>query len=274
MTTAGAWLALAGALALTATPVLAQGSRPEVVPGGVVRWSAQGTTSCSLGGRIWAPLGDTCYFPVDLLATGTLDLGRTLGARDETITVKVGRYPYPEQRLEVPDRMVDLSPADQARVARENARIAPLWEREGVPGFSLPLQPPLPPGFKGDRFGSRRVFNNQPRSPHNGIDYKAPAETPVTAPADGTVVLAEEHFFAGNSVFVDHGGGLVSMVFHLARIEVGVGQRVQRGAVIGHVGSSGRATGPHLHFGVRWHGARIDPSLLLGPPENLPALGP
>jgi murein DD-endopeptidase MepM/ murein hydrolase activator NlpD len=170
--------------------------------------------------------------------------------------------------------MVDLSPSDQARVARENARIAPLWETEGPPGFLLPLAPPLPPGFKGERFGSRRVFNNQPRSPHNGIDFKAPAETPVTAPADGTVVLAEEHFFAGNSVFVDHGDGLVSMVFHLARIEVSVGQQVKRGQVIGHVGSSGRATGPHLHFGVRWHGARIDPSLLLGPPEHLPSLGP
>lgn len=274
MSTARCMLVPTGLLVLAAAPLLAQGSVTEVVPGGVVRWSAPGITSCSQGGRIWAPTGDTCYFPVDLLATGRLDLGRTRGDRYETTTVKVGRYPYPEQRLSVPDRMVDLSPRDQARVARENARIAPLWKREGPPGFSLPLASPLPPGFKGERFGSRRVFNNQPRSPHNGMDFKAPAKTPVTAPADGVVVLAEEHFFAGNSVFVGHGGGLVSMVFHLTRIEVHTGQRVKRGQVIGHVGASGRATGPHLHFGVRWHGARIDPSLLLDPPELLPSLGP
>lgn len=261
-------------LPLTVAPLTAGDHEMEVAPGGVVRWTAPGTTSCTVGARTWAPLGDICYFPVDLLATGRLDLHRTRGDRRETATVQVGPYPYPEQRLTVPDHMVDLSPQDQARVARENARIAPLFETEAPLRFALPLQPPLPPGFTGERFGSRRVFNDQPRNPHNGIDFKVPAETPVTAPAGGVVVLAEAHFFAGNSVFVDHGGGLVSMVFHLARIEVRAGQPVRQGEVLGHVGSSGRATGPHLHFGVRWHGARIDPSLLFGPPERLPLLEP
>lgn len=264
--------ALAGLTLLTAAAAAA--GEPEVVPGTVVRWSAPGVTACSLEGRTWAPLDGVCYFPVDLLATGTLTFERTRAGRAERLPVRVGRYPYPEQRLEVPEKMVSLSKEDLARVERENARIALLWPRETAVRFALPLAPPLPPGYSGERFGSRRVFNGQPRSPHNGIDFKVGAGTPVTAPADGVVVLAESHFFAGNSVFVDHGGGLVSMCFHLADLPVRVGQEVRRGEVIGHVGGTGRATGPHLHFGLRWHGARIDPNPLFGPPGRLPSLEP
>jgi murein DD-endopeptidase MepM/ murein hydrolase activator NlpD len=91
------------------------------------------------------------------------------------------------------------------------------------------------------------------------------------ASARGTVVLAEEHYFAGKSVFIDHGDGLITMYFHLDRLLVEKGDTVARGQRIGTVGSSGRATGPHLHFGVRWRGARIDPLLLLGPIGNLPS---
>lgn len=266
-------LRVAAAVSFLVATALAA-AEPEVVPGTVVRWGAPGVTACALGDRSWAPLGDTCYFPVDLLATGRLAFVRTRRGEREVRTVRVGRYPYPEQRLAVPERMVDLSPEDLARVERENARIATLWPRETPPRFALPLAPPLPAPFSGERFGARRVFNGQPRSPHNGVDFRAPAGTPVTAPADGVVVLAEEHFFAGNSVFVDHGGGLVSMCFHLADLPVREGQDVRRGEILGHVGSTGRATGPHLHFGVRWHGARVDPNLLLGAPERLPSLPP
>lgn len=249
-------------------------AEPEVVPGTVVRWGGPGVTACSLEGRTWAPTGDTCYFPVDLLATGHLTFERVRSGSSERVTARVSRYPYPEQRLEVPEKMVNLSAEDLARVERENARIALLWPRESTPRFALPLAPPLPPAFSGERFGNRRVFNGQPRSPHNGIDFKVPAGTAVTAPADGVVVLAENHFFAGNSVFVDHGGGLISMSFHLADLPVHTGQEVRRGEVLGRVGSTGRATGPHLHFGVRWHGARIDPNLLFDAPDRLPSLGP
>ncbi|HPC83997.1 MAG TPA: M23 family metallopeptidase [Thermoanaerobaculaceae bacterium] len=263
---------LTAAAALLAASLLA--APAEVAPGSVVRWGAPGVTVCRFEGRTWAPLGEVCFFPVDLLATGTLTFERTRNGRIERVQRRVGRYPYPEQRLRVPERMVNLSPEDLARVERENARIALLWPRESEVRFTLPLAPPLPPSFRGERFGHRRVFNGQPRSPHNGLDFKAPAGTPVTAPADGVVVLAEEHFFAGNSVFVDHGGGLISMCFHLADLPVREGQEVRRGEVLGHVGSTGRATGPHLHFGLRWHGARIDPGLLFGPPERLPSLDP
>ena len=94
----------------------------------------------------------------------------------------------------------------------------------------------------------------------------------MLAVADGTVVLAAEHFFSGNSVFVDHGDGLISMYFHFSKIGVKAGQQVKRGEELGRVGSTGRASGPHLHLGVRWHGARVDPEQLLTAPLSFPSL--
>jgi murein DD-endopeptidase MepM/ murein hydrolase activator NlpD len=158
---------------------------------------------------------------------------------------------------------VDLSAKDLARVERENREIAALWGRRGARRFSLPLAPPLEPLPAGGRFGSRRVINGQPRSPHGGADYTIAAGTPVRAAADGTVALVGDHFFGGRSVFVDHGDGLLTMYFHLSRVDVQAGQELRRGETLGAVGATGRATGPHLHFGVRWRGARVDPAQLL-----------
>ncbi len=106
-----------------------------------------------------------------------------------------------------------------------------------------------------------------------GVDYPTPIGSPIIAVADGTVTLAEEMFFAGNAVFLDHGDGLVTMYFHLADIAVKPGQEVRKGHVLGHVGSTGRATGPHLFFGIRWRNARIDPEVVLESPERMPTLG-
>jgi murein DD-endopeptidase MepM/ murein hydrolase activator NlpD len=168
--------------------------------------------------------------------------------------------------------MVELSPEDLARVERENRETARLWTREGPRRFALPLGGPLDPLPQGGRFGHRRIINGRPRSPHGGSDYSAEGGTPVLAAADGEVAMVADQFFGGNSVFVDHGDGLISMYMHLSRVDVAEGQAVRRGERVGAVGSTGRATGPHLHFGVRWHGARVDPDLLLGEPEALPAV--
>jgi len=246
---------------------------PQVGPGTVVRWRGDGVESCSSGGRTWAPTVDACYYPVDLTASGTLELGRRREGRSESLTVRVGPYPYPEQRLEVEDRMVNLSAEDLARVERENREIAALWQRESQPRFTLPLAGPLAALPAGGRFGARRVFNGQPRSPHGGVDYSVAAGTPVLAAEEGVAVLVADHFFSGTSVYLDHGGGLITMYFHLSRVDVKSGERVARGTVLGAVGATGRATGPHLHFGVRWHGARVDPALLLGPVAAIREVG-
>lgn len=239
---------------------------PDVGPGRLAAWSAPGTTACFLAGESWKPVGDTCWFPVDLLTPeGTLEVARTRNGTRETARVRVTSYPYKEQRLTVEPGQVNLSAEDLERTRRERARIDALWDLDTPRRFTLPLTSPLEEMPPGGRFGARRVFNDVPKSPHTGSDYAAPTGTPVRAVADGTVALAEEHFFAGKSVFVDHGDGLISMSFHLSDIAVETGQKVEAGQVIGRVGASGRATGPHLHFGVRWHGARVDPADLFDP---------
>lgn len=257
---------LAAASAFAAGP-------PQVTPGTVVRWPGAGVESCTSGGRSWAPAGDGCYYAVDLTASGTLRFERRREGRSESLAVRVGPYPYPEQRLEVEDRMVNLSAEDLARVERENREIAALWQRESLPRFTLPLAGPLATLPAGGRFGARRIFNGQPRSPHGGVDYSVAAGTPVLAAEEGVAALVADHFFSGTSVYLDHGGGLITMYFHLSRVDVATGDRVARGTVLGAVGATGRATGPHLHFGVRWHGARVDPALLLGPIEGIRTIG-
>ena len=265
-------LLAASLLLLTRAAAVAGGQ--EVRPGGIVRWDAAGVTACAAAGRTWAPVGGSCFFPVDLLATGQLRFEATVAGGVAAVTVRVAAYPYPEQRLTVDDRMVHLSAADEARAAREGEAVAALWPLEGEARFTLPLAGPLAELPEGGRFGARRVFTGEPRSPHAGVDYRAASGTPVLAVADGRVVLAAEHFFGGNSVYLFHGDGLVSVYMHLSRIAVKEGDEVSRGQTIGAVGATGRVTGPHLHFAVRWHGARVDPALLLGPVSALPELHP
>ncbi len=270
-----AWLAaaLAWLPPAHAGPAAKASGRPVVRPGTIVSWPGEGVDSCGIGAQRFAPIAGACLYPVDLLRpAGPLELLRWRGGRRERRSVRVGPFDYPLQRLTLPRRMVVLSPRDAARVRREQAQVAPLWKREGARLFHLPLGPPLEPLPEGGRFGSRRIINGRPRSPHGGSDFGAAAGTPVYAAADGVVALVSDLFFSGNSVFLDHGDRLITMYFHLSRVDVSQGQQISRGALLGAVGSTGRATGPHLHFGVRWRGARIDPALLLGDPALIPAV--
>ena len=256
--------------------LLAAAAPPEAVavaPGTVARWAADGIVECRQAGRRSAPLAGACYFPVDLLAGGEIEVSIRTAAGEAHRRLRVGPYPYPVQEISgVDQKYVEPSRADQERIQREQERVGALWQLATPRRFALPLASPLPKLPEGGRFGARRVFNGQPRSPHGGADYRAATGTPVLAPADGVVALAEEQFFAGRAVYLDHGDGLISMSFHLSEIAVEQGDEVKRGQLLGKVGATGRVTGPHLHFGLRWRGARVDPAVLLADPAALTSL--
>lgn len=177
--------------------------------------------------------------------------------------VLVLKEKFPAQHLTLPKDQVDLDDDALARARAEQEQAREVLahvsaDRFWRGGFIKPVQ-----GRITGAFGSVRVINGQARSPHNGEDIAAPLGTDVVAMNDGVVRLTAEHFFAGHGIFLDHGLGLYSMYFHLSEIVVQEGQRVTRGEVIGKVGASGRASGPHLHWGVRVNGARVNPYSLL-----------
>jgi len=175
----------------------------------------------------------------------------------------VGEKLYASQSLKVAPRQVDLSREDLARANRERVIIdAALshWSPEQPDALRLP-QPV--PGTRSSSFGMRRIFNGESRNPHTGMDIAAPAGTPVRAPIAGTVIDTGDFFFNGNTVFVDHGRGLISMYCHLSAIDVKAGQKVAAGDTLGAVGMTGRATGPHLHWGLSLNRVWVDPALFL-----------
>lgn len=183
----------------------------------------------------------------------------------EPIHFPIGDKQYRTQHLKVPNqRHVEPNPDDLKRIAAEQVRTEAALSRyteAGTPTFALSV--PID-GKRSDSFGSRRVFNGQPRNPHAGMDIPAPKGTPIKSPADGEVVDTGDFFFNGNTVFIDHGYGLVTLYCHLDSIAVKPGQHVRKGDVIGKVGATGRVTGPHLHWGVALNRALVDPALFVG----------
>jgi murein DD-endopeptidase MepM/ murein hydrolase activator NlpD len=171
---------------------------------------------------------------------------------------------YPEQRVQLKNpRLVNPNAEDEARIAKEELLTGPAWKAwpDGpIPALSF-RQPT--PGTLTASFGMRRVFNGVPKSPHGGLDIRAPQGQVVRAPAAGVVVLTGDFFFSGNAVFLAHGEGVVSLLCHLSKISVKEGQHLRVGDPIGEVGSTGRATGPHLHWSLSLNNARVDPRLFL-----------
>ena len=247
--------------------------RASAVPGGVlvvdvgataaaapqVTWQGRPVLVTADGGRYKAVVGIA-------LATApgnySLEVTDAAGAK-ATVPVKIANKKYREQRLTVAPNQVDLSAADAARVEAEAQR-----QRASIDSFSATLPPTFQlrqpvPGTRSDSYGSRRLFNGQPRNPHSGMDIAAPTGTPIVAPADGVVLDVADFFFNGNTVWIDHGRGFITMYCHLSAFAVKKGEAVKAGQQIGKVGATGRVTGPHLHFGVILNGASVDPALFL-----------
>jgi len=175
------------------------------------------------------------------------------------IAFKVIKKDFSTQHLTLPESQVTLSKKDLERYEREqvvlkkvfeNATREKLWDRS----FMIPHQ-----GKISTLFGVRRILNNEQKSPHSGVDFKALQGSPVVSSSDGIIAYTEDHFFSGDSVFIDHGMGIFTMYFHLSSILVKPDDRVHKGQTIGLVGSTGRATGPHLHWGMRINNQKVDP---------------
>lgn len=228
-------------------PVAHSGEVPLLVLGDAIEWTAL------VGIALSAAPG-----PASILVQ------TEAGQRQLPYTVAPKKYL--EQHLKVSPRTVDLSPEDMARFERERVHLARVMATfsEPLPNPSaLRMQVPTP-GRRSSSFGLRRVFNGQARNPHSGMDIAAATGTPVIAPLPGRVIDTGDYFFNGNTVWLDHGGGLLTMVCHLSVIDVKPGDLLKTGERLGAVGATGRVTGPHLHWGVMLNRTMVDPALFVG----------
>ena len=238
---------------------------PTTVHGGVIALELSGEENqVVFQGKRQLVWGGYAIIGVPLFTEpGRYDVEISTDGSDEvqTTAIDVQEKQYPEQHITLEDdNMVTPPDFDLIRINRETALMKEVYDHysdlpTSDPHYKLPVVGPT-----SGVFGSRRFFNEQPRSPHSGIDFAAPTGTPVLAPIAGTVALTGSFYFNGNTVLIDHGGSLVSMLCHLDSIGVVEGEFVDLGDEIGKVGSSGRATGPHLHWTVSLAGDRIDPA--------------
>ncbi|MCP1584358.1 biotin carboxyl carrier protein [Pseudoxanthomonas mexicana] len=229
----------------------------KVPPGSQVRYRERLLRATGYG---------TVAFGVGRDETGPLKVDVTLpSGRMEPVSIAVTPRDWPVEHVNgVPPKTVNPPPEIAARIQREQALVTAARERDDErTDFALPFQWPVQGRISG-RFGNARVYNGQPGAGHSGMDIAAPDGTPVKAPAGGVVTFASpDLYLTGGTVLLDHGHGVSSNFLHLSRIDVKVGDRIEPGQVIGAVGATGRATGPHLHWGMNWFDTRIDPLLVL-----------
>ena len=196
---------------------------------------------------------------------GEKELSSRVGSQTQTHRFTVRDKEYESQYITIKDkRKVNPLKRDMERIGKERKQITTALAHWSEQRLDETLQLDIPvEGRLSSPFGLRRFFNQQPRKPHSGIDIAAATGTPISAPASGKIILTGDFFFNGNSVFIDHGQGLVTMYCHMDRIDVEEDQLVERGEQIGTIGMTGRVTGPHLHWSVSLNDARIDPNLIV-----------
>lgn len=229
----------------------------KVPPGSIVEHAGRNLRTTGYG---------TVVFGVSRNEKGPLTVAVTRpDGRRETASITVTPRDWPEQRVNgVPPATVNPPPDIAERIRREQARVTEARARDDARAdfaqtFIWPVQ-----GRISGRFGRARVYNGQPGSPHSGMDIAAPTGTPVKAPAAGIVTFADDDLYlTGGTLLIDHGHGVSSNFLHLSRIDVKVGDRVEQGQTVAAVGSTGRSTGPHLHWGMNWFDVRVDPQLVL-----------
>jgi murein DD-endopeptidase MepM/ murein hydrolase activator NlpD len=228
-------------------------------------WQATGATTPK-GVSVWRalvgvdleqPAGDFKF-----TVTGKDSNGKAVSC-EAPITVRTGKFPT--ERLKVAPNFVEPNPEQAAKAAEDQKKLRAIYntatpEKLWTGSFRIPLV-----GVKtGGNFGKRRVLNGKSNSPHSGVDLPSPTGTPVHAAQSGRVVLAEELYFAGNTVVVDHGLGVYTLYGHFSEIDAKVGDEVKAGDVIGKVGATGRVTGPHLHWGLEVDHARVNAMEIVG----------
>jgi murein DD-endopeptidase MepM/ murein hydrolase activator NlpD len=201
---------------------------------------------------------------IDLDAkAGEYDVRIAAGGEHTTDHLVVARRVFPTRRLTVNPDLVNPPPEMMARVQAEAKHLHEIWDHPAPQRlWASPFVRPVPDEANSS-FGTRSIYNGEPRSPHTGADFLSPAGRPVKAPNAGRIVLAAPQYFTGNTVIIDHGLGLFSLLAHLSEIDVKAGDLVAAGDIVGKVGATGRVTGPHLHWSVRDGNARVDPLSLL-----------
>ncbi len=229
----------------------------KVPPGSRVEYAGRSLRTTGYGSVVFGVGRDT---------TGplTVQVVRPDGS-SERARISVTPRDWPVQRVDgVPPKTVDPPPHIAERIRLEQARVAEARLRDDARAdFAAPFLRPVEGRISG-RFGRARVYNGKPGSPHSGMDIAAATGTPVRAPAAGIVTFAgNDLYLTGGTLLIDHGHGISSNFLHLSRIDVQVGERVEQGQVVAAVGSTGRSTGPHLHWGMSWFDVRIDPQLVL-----------
>lgn len=229
----------------------------KVPPGSAVRYGGRSLRVTAYGSVV---------FGVGRDASGSLSVDvQPPGGAAQRVAIAVTPRDFPTEYISgVPPKTVNPPPEIAARIEREQAQVTAARARDDErPDFAQPFQWPVRGRISG-RFGNQRVYNGQKGSGHSGMDIAAPGGTPVKAPAAGVITFAApDLYLTGGTVLLDHGHGISSNFLHLSRIDVKVGDRIAQGQTIGAVGATGRATGPHLHWGMNWFDVRIDPLLVL-----------